>query len=495
MNTVKPFKKTALGGVLLTALLVLPAYANNDRTTDVTDVSPEQKKAELAKFKSINQLGELELKLPKPVYFSTKNGVPAVFTPMKNLPIVDVSLEFATGNKHGTLIHKDLEGLAGITGAMMMHGTKTLDEEAFNEASELLAMSLAVSASDESFLVDLRSLLVDDTLDKSVAMMLDVINNPRFDGKILERLFAQAVIADRVAQQDPNYLAQRAFNGIVNKNDPKAYEGAVEKTAKLLKREHLLAYKERFLVADNAKLAITGDMSLDDAKALAERISSALPKGEKAPAFDTVKKFTPIHHHINHPSTQTVVMMGNVSPPVGKDKASLQGYYNYTAGNSILAGGDFNSRLMKEIRVKHGYTYGIGGGLSDDSERALYSLGFSVETAKASDAIARTLSTIQETLDKGVRQDELDDEKSGDKNAYPARFGTHSGVHNAVAGVFFDELPKDHLATRFERIDNADLNGVKQALNRFIVPSDFVVVTVGAEKPKVVLPKANKTKK
>lgn len=493
MSRITPFKKTALGGVLLT-LCALPIYANDGRTTDVTDVSPEQKKAELAKFKSINQLGELELKLPKPVYFTTQSGVPAMFTPMSNLPIVDISLEFATGDKHSTLIHKELEGLAGITGVMMMHGTKTLDEEAFNEQSELLAMGLSVSGGDESFAVDLRSLLVDDTLDKSVAMMLDVINNPRFDAKILERLMAQALIGDRMAQQDPNYLAKRAFNGIVNKNDPKAYEDAVEKTAKLLKREHLLAYKERFLVTENAKLAITGDMSLDDAKALAERITKALPKGEKAPAFTTVKKFTPIHYHITHPSTQTVVMMGNVAPPVGKDKASLQRYYNYTTGNSILAGGDFNSRLMKEIRVKHGYTYGISGGLNDDSERSLYSLGFSVETAKAPDAIARTLATIQETLDKGVRQDELDDEKSGDKNAFPARFGTHSGVHNAVAGVFFDELPKDHLATRFERIDNADLAGVKDALNHFIIPSEFVVVTVGAEKPKVVLPKAVKGK-
>lgn len=480
--------------VVAMAVLATYAQASDERVVNITHISTEQKQAELAKFDSLNQLGELTLTLPKPVYFTTTNGVEAMFTPMHNLPIVDIALEFAVGTKHDEFIKKDAEGIATLTASLMTSGTKTLDEEAFKEKTDELAMALSVGAGSETYRVGLRSLLIDETLDESVAIMLDAINNPSFDQKVFERLKAQLLIADRMARQDPSYLASQAFSAIIEKDDPKAYDDIAKALARI-EREDLVAYQERFLVAENAKLAITGDLSFESAKALAERIATALPKGQKAPEFLPVKTPKPRHYHITHPSTQTVVLMGNITPVPAKSKVGTQEVHDYTIGNNVLAGGDFNSRLMKEIRVKNGYTYGIGGGLNYDSQRGLYRIGFSAETAKAPDAIHKTFEVIKDTLATGITQDEMSDEKSGMKNAYPARFATHAGVHGAVSTVFFDDLPKDHLETRFERLDNATLESVKTALNKYILPNEFIVVTVGATKPKIVLPKDKKSTK
>lgn len=489
------FELSKIGRAITLALVLATSqtHADTGREIDVSGISPEQKQAELAKFSSINQLGELQLNLPKSVYFETNNGVPVVFTPMHNLPIANVSLQFATGDKHDYLFGKDKEGVASLTASQMTLGTTSLDEEAINEMTDELAMSLFMSANNEFFSVDLQSLLMDDTLTKSVDVMLDVLNNPRFDQQALERSLAQISIAARMNEQDPNYLAERAFNAIMDKNDPKGYDDSLDRVLNV-KREDMITYKNRFLVANNAKISITAAMTEQEAKTLANRIGAALPKGEKSPAFLPVVTPTPQHYHIYNPSTQTVVLIGNVAPVHPKTRAGLQRYHDYSIGNDVLAGGDFNSRLMQKIRVQKGYTYGIGGGLDYDSQKAVYKVMFSVENTKASAAIKDTLDVIKDTLKTGIRQDEFDDIKSGDKNAYPTRFGNHAGVHQSATGVFFEDLPKDFLATRFDRLDKASLDSVKQAMNDYIRPDDFVIVTVGATKPVIAMPKKHDKK-
>lgn len=488
----KVFKKSLLG-LSLTSLLLMANSAYADRIAD--DVSKIDVQTALSKFSSVNQLGELSLNIPTSEYFNTKNGVPVIFTPMHNLPIVDIDLDFKGGNLHDDKIRAGAEGgIAAMTASMMTQGTVRLDEEAFAEQSEQLAMQLSVGTGAENFNFSLRALKQDNIIDEAVDLMMDAYANPRFDETILARNKAQLAVALRAKESSPAFLAKRAFDGIMDYNNPNAYDNAIEKINQI-NRDELFAFKNQFLVADNARLAIAGDLSLDEAKMLANKIARHLPKGEKAAQIKAHTKPAVVHHHIDFPSTQTHIIIGGISPaPVpNKTKDEIQTYHDYTLGNAVLAGGDFNARLMQAIRVKGGYTYGISGGMTYNSQQGVYSIDFSTKNEDATNAIADTLATIDEVLKNGIRQDELDLEKTGVKNAYPTRFGSHSGVHNSVSSVFFDEYPKDHLQTRFDRLDNATLEKVNAALRQFVRPEQFVVVTVGASKPTVVLPTAHQS--
>lgn len=483
----KLFKKSLLG----LSLAILPMMAINAHADRVQgDVSKIDIQTALSQFSSVNQLGELNLSIPKSGYFSTDNGVPVIFTPMHNLPVVDIDLDFKGGSLHDDKIRAGAGGsIVAMTASMMTQGTTNLDEEAFAEKSESLAITLSVNAGSENFNFSLRALKQDNILDEAVDLMMDAYANPRFDEAILARNKAQIAVGLKAQESSPAFLAKRAFDGIMDHNNPNAYDNAIEKINQI-NRDELFAFKNQFLVADNARLAITGDLSLDEAKMLANKIARHLPKGEKVAQIKAHTKPAVVHHHIDFPSTQTHIIIGGMTPaPVpNKTKDEIQTYHDYTLGNAVLAGGDFNARLMQAIRVKGGYTYGISGGMKYTSQNGVYAIDFSTKNEDATNAIADTLATIDEVLKNGITQDELDLEKTGVKNAYPTRFGSHSGVHGAVSSVFFDEYPKDHLQTRFDRLDNATLQTVNQALQKFVRPENFVIVTVGAVKPQVVLP-------
>ncbi|UXZ04955.1 M16 family metallopeptidase [Moraxella nasicaprae] len=463
------------------------AHANRIAQTS----QPTQMSDYLSKFSGVNQLGELSLNIPQSQYFSTDDGVPVVFTAMHHLPIVDISLGFDAGSGHDELIRRGADGeIAMMVSAMMTQGTKTLDEEAFYEKADQLAMSLSSSVERESFDIDLRIIKDGTQLDEAVDLMLDAYRNPRFDEKILARNKARLKVAYQANEASPKFLATRAFNGIMEQNNPHAYDDDIKKID-LLSQDELFAFVDRFLVVQNAKLAITGDLTLEEAKTLANRISRGLKNGKKAEKVKAHQAPTPIHHHIDYPSTQTQIIIGGIAPAVPINQQAIRQYSDFVMGNAVLAGGDFNARLTQAIRVKKGYTYGISGSLSYNDQRSVYSIGFSTKNEEATAAINDTLATIDEVLSSGITQRELDLEKAGTKNAYPARFANHAGVHDAISATFFGGYPKDHLHTRFERIDRATLDSVNAALRHFIIPNNFVIVTVGAIKPTIILPKDN----
>lgn len=485
-----PFLKKSLLALTILAV-VSPAFANRIEN----DVSHIDIQTALQQFSSVNQLGELTLSIPKSEYFTTANGIPVVFTPMSNIPIVDIDVDFKNaGSLNAKYLREDGDLIADMAATAFLQGTTSLDEEQFAEKMALIAGSLSAEADNEYFSFSIRS-LTDDSLPEILAMFADIYKNPRFDAEILERNKARQIEAAKESEESPDYLANRAFRGIMQANDPTAFTNPAERFNKLT-RDELIAFKERFLVADNAKIAITGDVSLERAKQIAEQIAQVLPKGEKAQEAKPFGSPKPIHYHITHPSTQTFVLIGGVSPATTPNKTpdEIQRYSDYGIANSVMAGGDFNARLMQAIRVKKGYTYGISGGLSSTSQRGLYSIEFSTKNEDASNAIADTLAVVDDVLKNGITQAELDLEKTGRKNSYPTRFGSHSGVHGAVAGMFFDEYPKDYLSKRLEYIDATTVEQANNALRYFVKPENFVVVTVGATKPKLILPSAKVAK-
>ena len=78
-------------------------------------------------------------------------------------------------------------------------------------------------------------------------------------------------------------------------------------------KQQLIDFKDRYLVAANASIAITGNLTLTQAKTLAEDITSKLPAGQSVAELPEPQPFTQAQHiHIPFPSTQTTVLMGQL---------------------------------------------------------------------------------------------------------------------------------------------------------------------------------------
>lgn len=463
--------------VLSLALLPLFGHANV-----TTTVSPST--APLPKLDSLKDEKPLKFTIPKMERFTTDNGVPVIFTSVTELPIVDISLTFKGGSAKDSEIRAGGYGIAEMTATMMTQGTANMDENEFAEAAELLGVSFGATAWRDTFTYTFRSLSDDEQLTPALGLFADMIQNPRFDTNILKRNQAQYAVGFAQKKSDPAYIAQSAFFKAIYGDHPYAERTEGNETSvATISRDDLIAYKNKYLVSGNAHISITGDLSLDEAKTIANRLSATLPKGNKASDLPTPKTPKPTHIHVPYDSTQTHILIGHLGEKDSTDPAILQERTNFSLGNSVLAGGDFNARLMKEIRDKGGYTYGITGGMAIYDEKGYYQIKFSTQTERAKEAIGKTLDVVNDTLKAGISSDELELERTSRKYAYPTSLATNQAIHSTATQLNYDGLPDSHITDALTRLEMATLTDVNATLNRYVRPDEFIIVTLGKEKP------------
>ena len=95
-------------------------------------------------------------------------------------------------------------------------------------------------------------------------------------------------------------------------------------------------------MANNANIAITGDISLDQARQIANQLTQSLTKGNAAPALPDAKPLTAEQRiHIPFNSTQTTVIIGQLGNKRDNSPTALQQQTNFALGNEVVGGADF----------------------------------------------------------------------------------------------------------------------------------------------------------
>ena len=476
-------------GILL-GLTTLAMAAQADITSaeeyrDATAVDTSAPIAALSKLTSLDDDKPLKVTVPTIQQFKTKAGVPVRFVQTKALPIVDIDLRFNAGSARDGSISKTGFGIASMTATMLTQGSKRLDENEFTRAVETLGINLNSSAYKDMFIVSLRSLSDDKHLLPAVDLMTQMLSEPAFDENILARNKARLLVGLQQQKQDPNSLASIAFNKELYGEHPYAHPSAgTLESVPTIEKQQLIDFKNRYLVAANASVAITGNLTLEQAKKLAEDITSKLPKGQPATELPEPQPLSQAKHiHIPFPSTQTTVLMGQLGDKRATDTQSQQKQTNFAVGNEVLAGGDFNARLMTEIRQNLGYTYGISGSMNPMLARGPYQIGFSTRNDKARAAIDASLAVINDTLEKGVTNTEMRLTTDSLKNSFPMGFASNAGINGLLGMMNFYQLPDNYLTDYVKRIDQVQLSEVNKTMRDTLKPDDFLIVTVGQEDP------------
>ncbi|VEG13498.1 M16 family metallopeptidase [Moraxella cuniculi] len=486
MNYLKFINRQLLTIATLTTLLVgLPTHANQSSTAAQKTSNQPQSYPALSTdsiIDSIDKLGELDFRPPQSQYFQTDNGIPVVFTPLTQMPMVDISVHFFAGSAYD---EPSSQGVANMVATMLTQGTTTLSEDEFVAKKERLGSQITTSVSKDGFLVSLRSLSDAPTLAQSTSLFADMLTNPAFDTAVLARNKDRLLTSLKQQNQNPAYRAMVAFDqALYGSHGYGQLSTGNESTLATITPKMLMAFKEKYLNANNAVLIITGDMSLETAKKTANELGRQLPKGQSY--RNTLPEATPPkvrHIHLDHESTQTQIIIGQMVDKLATDDASRQVASDFALGNSILAGSDFNARLMQAIREQKGYTYGIYGDIKQLQAAGSYAVSFSTDGDKAADAIFDTMDIIKNTLKDGVTQDELSLMYLGKKNGFANGFSSNASIHKIISKLTSDNYPRDHIATVIDRLDKASVDSVNAALAATIKPDEFIIITVGKSKP------------
>lgn len=449
------------------------------------NVDPNAPIAALSTLTSLDDIAPLQMTVPDIEQFTTASGVRVSFVRTTALPIVDIDLRFNAGSARDGEVRTEGFGIASMAATMLTQGTSRLDEDAFNQASETLGVSLGSSAYKDMFIVSLRSLSDDKHLSPAIDLMTQMLTDATFDEQVLARNKARLLVGLQQQKQDPGSLASLAFNQALYGDHPYAHpsSGTLESVPSL-DRADLIAFKNRYLVAANASLSMTGNLTTVQARALAESITANLPKGQVAMLLTEPKPLSVAQRiHIPFPSTQTTVLMGQLGNKRATNPSAQQQQTNFTIGNEVMAGGNFNARLMTQIRQNLGLTYGISGSMSPMLTRGPYQISFSTRNDKARAAIDASLEVVNETLEQGITSAEMRLTTDNLKNSFPMSFASNAGINGLLGMMNFYQLPNSYLSDYVSRIEQVTLPAVNQTMRQTLQPEEFLIVTVGEVDP------------
>jgi zinc protease len=454
--------------------MMTPEYYNDPK--EETALSQPLTAAERSKFPAVGTLQALDF--PAIERGKLKNGIEVYFARRAAVPTVQIAVSFDAGYAADP---KDALGTQSMMLTMMGEGTTTLNSTQLAEAQERLGASISQSATSDN--TSFALFAVKPNLTASVDLLVDVIRNPAFDVKEIDR--TRALQLNRIAAEltNPSAVATREllpalFGRAHPYGIPPSGIGDAE-VVKKLSRDDLMAFHAKWLRPDLAKIFVVGDTSLTDVTKI---LNKTLGKWKVPATPSPMKNFSaaiPAQKSriilINRPnSPQSVIAAGKVLPLKGSDDLEL-----LRAGNEVL-GGSFLSRINTNLRETKGWSYGVRSQISNAKEQISYVMFAPVQADRTGDSIKELLKENNAFLsDKGVTSDELTRTVNGNVRELPGSFETSGDVLRGVQNIVNYNRPDDYYEKLADVYRGMTTGAVDAAARKVLSADTLLFVVVG----------------
>lgn len=468
----------SLAAALVAAVNVSSCASQTATTTPVpaaqqtTSTPPDAASAIMA---SAPDLGPApRLVLPSPSETKLPNGLTVKLVEMHEVPVVQAVLSIEGGAR----LDGELAGLATFVGGMLDEGAG--DRDAFELAAqvEYLGASLSTGAGWDATTISLRA--PKRTISEAMALMGDVVLRPRFATEDVERQRDLRIASILQSRDQPGAVAGNVFGYTVY---PSAHPyhrpiGGDSISTVQLDSARVREFWNRTADPRKATLVIAGDLSLDEACALAtSALGNWQPPAASAPAAaaaaEPTRPTTRVFLVDKPEAAQSVVMIG--APGVARNSPD---YAAITLMNTIL-GGSFSSRLNDILREQKGFTYGARSSYSWRPLPGPFVASAAVRTDVTDSSLAIFFDEFRRIRSAPVTQQELDRAKSYIALGALGDFETTRQVAGQLAsldqfGLTLADIPKE-----LDQIRALGAADVQRAAEQYLDPAHLTVVVVG----------------
>jgi zinc protease len=404
----------------------------------------------------------------------TSTGAQVYFVASHDLPILDVSVDFAAGSCRDSA---EASGLASLTQRLMRLGADGMNEDDISRQVADIGANLTGSFDLDRAGYALRTLSSELEQRQALAVLGRVLQAPSFPGTVLEREKARVIAGLKESDTKPDSIAARAFMKLVYRDHPYALRSAGEQaTVARLTRDDLVAFYRTHYTADRAVVAIVGDVTHERAEQIAEELTRSLPRVSAAPqGLPSVASLTDaVERDIDHSSAQAHILVGQP----GLDRTDPD-YFPLWVGNYVLGGGGFSSRLSEEVRQKRGLSYSVYSYFMPYERPGPFQIGLQTRGDQARDALAVVRDVLREFVASGPSERELEGAKQNIIGGFALRVDSNRKLHDYVRVIGFYHLPLDYLDTFTAKVQAVTLDQVREAFRRRIEPDLMVTVIVG----------------
>jgi zinc protease len=402
--------------------------------------------------------------------FTTPGGVSVWLVEEPSIPILSLRMAWQAGSTN------DPEGLEGLTNAMVYHmneGAGELDAQAFFKGMEELNMSFSCGSSNESTFCNASMLT--DNVDPSFEMIATAFAEPRFDDGPFERFKREQTVSLQTRETNAGFLAGRAVRNALYPDHSYAKETTAESIAAIT-QDDMRAQKDLLMVREGMLVTAVGAISPDELAPLIDQAVVGLPESSAAIEADAVVlgEATADPIVIDLPQPQSLVSF--TGPAMTREDPD---FYTAVVLNYTFGGGGFESRLMKDLRVERGLTYGVGTSVRAGDKIQTWAGSGQTKNESAGEFIDGVKENMVAMVEQGMTEEELAAAKSYLTGSYPLGFDSNAKIAANMMGVRLDGLPVDFFDKRNAMVEAVTLEDVNRVAATYLNPESFTFVVVG----------------
>ena len=403
------------------------------------------------------------LVLPKSYTATLDNGLRLVVLEDHSQPAVWIRLAVPGGSVRDG----GKAGLASMTAALLKQGTKTRTSEQISRTLDTLGASVGASTDADYLTVSASGL--SSQSQTLFALVADVTVNPTFPDTEVDRYKARLIPQLGAALADAATVANASLARVVYGAHP--YGNPAQGTPQsvgAINAGDLRDFHNTYFAPNASTLFVQGDITPAQAQALARQAFAGwtrrdVPAAPSAPTAMAATSGKPQVVIIDRPgAAQTEVRIGALAGSY-RDPQRIASQ----AATAVLGVGQFSGRLMQEIRVKRGLTYGAGSNFSRNKDAGEFYITTFTKTASTGEVVGLALGELEKLRQAPVSAEELRERKNLFTGSYSMTVASPTALLTRLqTAILYGNGPDDltQYIGRMDAVTPADVQGVLSGL-------------------------------
>ncbi|KJY99137.1 M16 family metallopeptidase [Pseudoalteromonas ruthenica] len=421
------------------------------------------------------------LDLPEVNTFTLSNGLEVVLSQRSDTPVINMRLDISAGTASDD---NNKPGVANFTANMLDEGAGELSALALAEELEKLGASIDTSASLDKTSLSMSAMAIN--WQQSLALFSEVLQNPSFNDSDIERV--RTLILQQIKQEKarPMSNALRVLPPLLYGashpyGKPLTGTGNEESVA-AISRDDMLAYTEKWMRPDLARLVVVGDIDQAQLKqSLEQALASWQAPQQAAPSLDipTVDNAEQARVFVldKPDSPQSLIISGLLGPDANDTDAQQE--VTLDMMNTII-GGSFTSRMNMNLREDKGWSYGARTILMDTDAQSTFFVFAPVQTDKTKESMQEILKELNGYIgEQPATQEELDKVVANKIAKLPGRYEKKRSLLNALADAYDNGRDVSYLEKYPQLVQQPDTQAIAKQAQSLIKPKQLTWVIVG----------------
>jgi zinc protease len=412
-----------------------------------------------------------------------ENGARVYFVETHAIPVFDVSVDFDAGARRDPAAKSGIAALTngmlarGVRAATLPDGTTELgmtESEISDALADVAAQRGGGPGTDRSGM-SVRTLSSSAERDQSIRVLARLLAHPSIPEEFFRRDKARTISSLKEGLTKSESIADKAFWRLAYNDHPYGNETTVD-TVEAITRDDLLQFHQTHYVANRAVIAMIGDVTREQANAIAIELTRRLPQGGALPEIPVVPASKGIEQRFPHPASQSHLLLG--MPALARGDKD---FFALTVGNYILGGGGFVSRIYREVREQRGLAYSSYSYFNPMTQPGPYIAGLQTRKDQTDEALKVVRETIATFLRDGPTEAELKAAKDNLIGGFALRIDNNRKILDNLSMIGYHQLPLDYLDTWTAQVSRVTVSDIRSAFARKLSLDRMVTVVVGPE--------------